>query len=274
MQTAHERWAVTSLATLAWLMLLSTTPTHTWAQAMREVLGVGDTVRITAFRYPELTTEARVSESGKVNVPFVGEVKVAGLTPEQAAKHIEEGMRQGKYVRNPQIDVTVLEARSRQISVLGFVTRPGRYVLDGTTAKLTDVLAMAGGLVPAASDKAVVNRTLDNKSETVSVDLAAIIQHGDVSKDIDVRSGDSIFVPKAPVVYVYGEVMRGGSYRLEPGMAVMQAISVAGGVTPRGSESRIKLRRLGPDGKWVEKDARPFDPVLPDDVVYVREALF
>jgi polysaccharide export outer membrane protein len=81
-------------------------------------------------------------------------------------------------------------------------------------------------------------------------------------------------VPKAPVVYVYGEVVRGGGYRLEPGMAVMQAISLAGGVTPRGSESRIKLRRLGSDGKWMEHDARPFDPVLPDDVVYVRESLF
>jgi polysaccharide export outer membrane protein len=241
---------------------------------MREVLGVGDTVRITAFRYPELTTEARISESGKINAPFVGEVKVAGLTPEQAAKHIEEGIRQGKYIRNPQIDVAVLEARSRQVSVLGFVTRPGRYVLDGTTAKLTDVLAMAGGLVPAAADKAVVTRTLDSKSETVNVDLAAIIQHGDVSKDIAVRSGDSVFVPKAAVVYVYGEVVRGGSYRLEAGMAVMQAVSLAGGVTPRGSENRIKLRRVAPNGKWVEWDAKPSDPVLPDDVVYVREALF
>jgi polysaccharide export outer membrane protein len=274
MQTVYEMLGARSLAFLGWLVALSTISTSVWAQSMREVLGVGDTVRITAFRYPELTTEARVSESGKVNVPFVGEVKVAGMTPEQAARYIEEGMRQGKYVRNPQIDVAVLEARSRQVSVLGFVTRPGRYVLDGTTAKLTDVLAMAGGLVPAASDKAVVTRTLDNKSETVNVDLAAIIQRGDVSKDIDVRSGDSVFVPKAPVVYVYGEVVRGGGYRLEPGMAVMQAISLAGGVTPRGSESRIKLRRLGSDGKWMEHDARPFDPVLPDDVVYVRESLF
>jgi polysaccharide export outer membrane protein len=147
-------------------------------------------------------------------------------------------------------------------------------VLDGTTAKLTDVLAMAGGLVPAASDNAVVTRTLGKESETFNVDLAAIIHHGDVSKDIDVRSGDSIFVPKAPVVYVYGEVVRGGSYRLEPGMTVMQAISLAGGVSPRGSESRMKLRRATPDGKWKEINAKPLDRVVADDVIYVRESFF
>jgi polysaccharide export outer membrane protein len=76
------------------------------------------------------------------------------------------------------------------------------------------------------------------------------------------------------VVYVYGEVMRGGSYRLEPGMTVMQAISVAGGITPRGSESRTKLRRRGSDGAWKESTAKPLDPVSADDVIYVRESLF
>ena len=273
METIGKVRNARSLALVAWLVLSSTMSTLAWAQSMREILGVGDTVRITAFRYPELTTEARIAESGKVNVPFVGEVSVAGLTPEQAAKSIAEDIRRGKYILNPQIDVAVLEARSRQISVLGFVTRPGRYVLDGSTAKLTDVLAMAGGLVPSASDKAVVTRMLGSKSETVNVDLAAIIQHGDVSKDIDVRSGDAVFVPKAAVVYVYGEVVRGGSYRLEPGMAVMQAVSLAGGVTPRGSESRMKLRRLE-NGKWLEWDAKPSDTMLPDDVIYVRESLF
>lgn len=258
---------------LAWLVL-SIISAQACAQAMREVLGAGDTVRITAFRHPDLTTETRISEDGKVIVPLIGQVRVEGMTPDQAARHIAERLKAGQFLLNPQIDVAVLEARSRQVSVLGFVTRPGRYVLDGTTAKVTDVLAMAGGLVPAASDTAIVTRDRDGKSESVNIDLAAIIQRGDASKDIEVASGDSVFVPKAPVVYVYGEVTRGGSYRLEPGMTVMQAISLAGGVTPRGSDSRVKLRRRGPDGKWKETNARPTDPVSPDDVVYVRESLF
>jgi polysaccharide biosynthesis/export protein len=244
------------------------------AQSMQEVLGAGDTVRITVFRYPDLTTEARLSEEGRVNVPMIGQVTLQGMTPGQAARRIADRMKAGNYILNPQIDVVVLEARSRQVSVLGFVTRPGRYMLDGTTAKVTDVLAMAGGLVPAASDTAVVTRTRGGKSESLNIDLAAVIQNGDASKDIEVGAGDSVFVPKAPVVYVYGEVARGGSYRLEPGMTVMQAISLAGGISPRGSESRTKLRRRGPDGQWKETTARPLDPVSPDDVIYVRESLF
>jgi len=273
METVQRPSYARAIAILGWL-ILSLISAQAWGQSMREVLGVGDTVRISAFRYPDLTTEARVSEEGKVNVPLVGEVLLAGLTPDQAAKYIAKLMREGKYIVNPQIDVAVLEPRSRQVSVLGFVTRPGRYVLDGTAARLTDVLAMAGGLVPAASDKAVVTRNGGSKSQTFNVDLASIIQHGDVSKDIEVRSGDSVFVPKAPVVYVYGEVTRGGAYRLESGMTVMQAISLAGGITPRGSESRMRLRRLGENGKWKETNAKPLDPVAADDVIYVRESFF
>jgi polysaccharide export outer membrane protein len=238
------------------------------------VLGPGDTVRITAFRYPDLTTEVRISEEGKINMPMIGPVTLQGMTPDQAARHIAERMKSGNYILNPQIDVAVLEARSRQVSVLGFVTRPGRYMLEGVTAKVTDVLAMAGGLVPAASDTAIVKRTRGGKSESFNIDLAAIIQGGDDSKDIEVGSGDSLFVPKAPVVYVYGEVTRAGAYRLEPGMTVMQAISLAGGVTPRGSESRAKLRRRGSDGEWTETPAKQIDPVSADDVIYVRESLF
>jgi polysaccharide export outer membrane protein len=205
---------------------------------------------------------------------MIGQVTLQGLTPNQAAAHIADRLKKGNFILNPQIDVTVLEARSRQVSVLGFVTRPGRYILDGTSAKLTDVLAMAGGLVPAAADTAVIKRTRGEKSESLNVDLAALIRGGDAAKDIEVRSGDSVFVPKAPVVYVYGEVMRGGSYRLEPGMTVMQAISVAGGITPRGSDSRIKLRRRDENGKWHESDPKPVDQVAADDVIYVRESLF
>ena len=263
-----------ALAALAWLIALLACAPPAFAQSMREVLGPGDTVRITAVRHPDLTTEARVADDGSVNVPLVGPVALGGKTPKQAATHIATLLKQGSYLVNPQIDVMVLEARSRQVSVLGFVNRPGRYMLEGTSAKVTDVLAMAGGLMPDASDTAIVTREREGQSESVKVDLAAIIQRGDGEQDLDVGSGDSVFVPKAPVVYVYGEVTRAGSYRVEPGMTVMQAISVAGGITPRGSESRIKLRRRDEDGKWKESSARPQDRVRANDVINVRESFF
>jgi polysaccharide export outer membrane protein len=261
------------IRTLAWLALLAI---HGAAQAqsMQEVIGAGDTLRISAFRYPELTTEARVSEEGQVSMPLIGAVALQGLTPQNAAALIAERLKRGNYLLNPEINVAVLQARSRQVSVLGHVTRPGRYTLEGASAKLSDVMAMAGGLVPTASDILVVKRVRQGRVESIHVDLGAIIRGSAQAEDLELAAGDSVFVPKAPVVYVYGEVARGGSYRLEPGMTVMQAISLAGGVTPRGSERGAKLRRKAPAGGWTEMPARPTDPITPDDVIYIRESLF
>ena len=263
---------VKPLVFLAWVALFIVSAAA-WAQAMREVIGPGDTVRITAYRNPDLTTEARLSDEGKLNVPLVGELKLSGMTPDQAAKRIADRLKSGKYVLDPQITVTVVQARSRLVSVLGFVNIPGRYELDGTSAKISDVIAMAGGLDPNASDKIILQRNGGEKGEPVTVDLSSIIQ-GNLSKNIDVRGGDSIFVPRAAVVYVYGEVQKGGAYRIEPDMTVMQAISLAGGITPRGSENRVQLRRKGSDGKWKQGNVKLTDIVSPDDVIYVREGLF
>lgn len=244
------------------------------AQSMQELIGAGDTVRISAFRYPELTTETRVTEAGDIQVPFVGALRVAGLTPERAAALIAAELKRGDYVLNPEIQVSVLQARSRQVSVLGQVARPGRYTLEGAAARLSEVIALAGGIAPTGSDIVLVKRTRAGKNDTLEIDLAEIVRNPASAKDIELASGDQVFVPKAPVVYVYGEVVRGGSVRLEPGMTVMQAISLAGGVTPRGSERGAKLRRKAEGGGWTEKRARPFDPVLADDVIHIRESLF
>jgi polysaccharide export outer membrane protein len=260
------------LAVVAWLLLAIATG-QAWAQAMREVIGAGDTIRISAYRNPDLTTEARLSDDGIVTVPLVGEMKLSGMTPDQAARRIADRLKSGKYINDPQITVTVVQARSRQVSVLGNVQKPGRYMLDGTSSKISDVIAMAGGLDENASDKIILQPSGAGKSEPVTVDLSSIIQ-GDASKNVDVRGGDSIFVPKAAVVYVYGEVTKGGAYRIEPDMTVMQAISLAGGITPRGSERRVQLRRKGADGKWKQSSVKLTDVVSPDDVIYVREGLF
>lgn len=264
--------ALQPLAFVAWL-LLAIVSGQVSAQSMREVIGPGDTVRITAYRNPDLTTEARLSDEGKLNVPLVGEISLRGLTPDQAAKRIADRLKSGKYVLDPQITVTVVQARSRLVSILGFVNSPGRYELDGISAKISDVIAMAGGLDPNASDRIVLHPSGAGKSEPVIVDLSSIIQ-GDSSRNIEVRGGDSIFVPRASVVYVYGEVQKGGAYRIEPDMTVMQAISLAGGITPRGSESRVQIRRKGSDGKWKQFSVKLTDAVSPDDVIYVREGLF
>jgi polysaccharide export outer membrane protein len=241
------------------MLFLAMTPVFS-AQVNDAKLGVGDTVHITVFQQADLTSDARIGERGTVAMPLIGEVKVAGLSQADAAKLIATELKKGKYLNNPQVTVALTTLRSRQVSVLGQVAHPGRFPLDDS-ARLTDVIAAAGGVGPTGGDTV----TLIRNGESQKVDL---------TKNFPLQNGDTVYVERAPVFYVYGEVPRGGAYRLEPNMTVMQAIVAGGGITPRGSERRLKLRRTGPDGKVVESDAKPQDTVKADDVIFVKEALF
>ena len=225
-------------------------------------LGTGDTVRVTVFQHPDLTTEARISDRGTVALPLIGEVKVVGLSTAEAGKAIATELERGQFLKKPQVGVSLTALRSKQVSVLGMIARPGRYVLDDTSSQLSEVIAAAGGIAAGGGDVVTVLRG----DEEHKVDILA--------KPFQVKGGDTIYVERGSVYYIYGEVARAGSYRIEPNMTVMQAIAASGGITPRGSERRLKLRRTGADGKVVETDARLKDLVKPDDVIYVRESLF
>jgi polysaccharide biosynthesis/export protein len=232
------------------------------ALAQTEKLGVGDAVRVTVFQQPDLTTEARINERGIIAVPLIGEVKLSGLSPAEAGARIAESLKQGKFLKNPQVAVALTTLRSRQVSVLGLVARPGRYALDDTSSQLADVVAAAGGVLPTGSETVTVTR--GGKEHKVPL----------LGKSFALQGGETIYVERAPVFYIYGEVTRSGAYRLEPNMTVMQAIAAGGGITPRGSDRRLKLRRPGADGKFVETDAHLRDVVKPDDVIFVKEAFF
>src|SRR5262245_30072008 len=232
------------------------------ALAQAEKLGIGDAVKVTVFQQPDLTTDARISERGTIAMPLVGEVKVAGLSQAEAATAIADGLKKGQFLKNPQVAVAVTTLRSRQVSVLGMVARPGRFALDDTSANLADVIAAAGGITPGGNDVVTVLR--EGKEQKVSV----------LGKPFALKAGDTISVERAPVFYIYGEVARGGAYRLETDMTVMQAIAAGGGITPRGSDRRVKLRRADGAGKLVEHDAKLQDRVKVDDVIIVRESLF
>ncbi|MBI3043018.1 MAG: polysaccharide export protein EpsE [Betaproteobacteria bacterium] len=240
----------------------------------RETLGAGDTIRIAVFQNPDLATEMRLSERGTIVFPLIGEVTLGGLTPAGAGARIAEQLKQGNFIKNPQVNVSVVQVRSRQVSVLGHVARPGRYALDDINPKLTDLLALAGGITPAGDDTVTVMVTRGGKITKLEIDVPRMYRSGDLSRNIEVESGDTIFVQRAPVFYIYGEVQRAGAYRLEPEMAVMHALSLGGGLTPRGTERGLKIHRRMPDGTVVRLDARLTDPVQPDDVIHVSESLF
>src|SRR3954462_6781660 len=89
------------------------------AQTSQEKLGAGDTVHVTVFQQPDLTTDARVTEQGTIVMPLLGQVKVDGLTTSEAAGKIGESLKQGNYLKNPQVAMALTTVRSRQVSVLG-----------------------------------------------------------------------------------------------------------------------------------------------------------
>lgn len=239
-----------------------------------ELIGPGDAVRVTVFQNPDLTTETRVSGRGTITFPLVGDVSVTGLTPSQAESRITEALKQGKFIQNPQVNVAVTQVRSRQVSVLGQVAKPGRYPLDDFNLRLTDVLAVAGGVTPAGADAVTVITRRSGKLQTLEVDLPAVFRGGDPSQNPEIASGDTILVQRAPVFYIYGEVMRSGSYRLEPNMTVMQALALGGGLSLRGTQRGLRIHRRGSAGTVEALEVPLTGAVQADDVIYVRESLF
>lgn len=258
------------LAAFAWLIAAASA----WAAAGDFLLGAGDVVRITVFQNPDLATETRVSESGTVTFPLVGSVPVGGLTIPAAEQKIAERLRQGGFVLQPQVNILVLQVRGSQVAVLGQVNRPGRFPLETFNVKVTDVLATAGGITAGGADSIVLVGTREGKPMRREIDVPALFLDGRLDDDVAVAGGDIIYVHRAPVFYIYGEVQRPGAYRLERGMTVMQALAQGGGVTLRGTEKGLRVFRRGEDGTVRELEPAMNEAVRNEDVLHVKESLF
>ncbi|MEF7616498.1 polysaccharide export protein EpsE [Aquincola sp. MAHUQ-54] len=237
-------------------------------------LGAGDVVRITVYQNPDLTLETRVSESGVVSYPLIGQVRLGGQSISAAERAIADGLRNGNFVKQPQVTIAVLQVRGNQANVLGQVNRPGRYPLEVADMKLTDLLAMAGGTAATGADIVVITGTRNGRPYRAEVDLPTIFASQSRGEDIVIQNGDAIWVDRQPMVYIYGEVQRPGPMRLERGMTLMQSLATGGGLNQRGTEKGIRVHRKGADGK-VQIITPAMDDVMRDgDVVYVRESLF
>jgi polysaccharide export outer membrane protein len=257
------------------LIFLLGGPQSSMAQTKTDYpLGAGDAIRVQVFQNPDLTIETRVSENGSITYPLIGAVEIGGLSIAAAEKKIADALQSGGFLLKPQVNVTLLQVRGNQVSVLGQVARPGRFPLETANTHLSDMLAMAGGATPAGDDVAIVTGTREGKSFRKQVDIPSIFLEGKVQDDIAVQGGDIIYVHRAPVFYIYGEAQRPGAYRIERNMTVMQALAQGGGPTVRGSEKRLRLHRKSANGSVVETEPRLTDPVLSDDVIYIRESIF
>ena len=173
-------------------------------------LGPGDVVRVTVYQNPDLTLETRIGEAGIVSYPLLGSVRLGGNTVSQAEKLIADGLRSGNFVRQPQVSILVVQVRGNQASVLGQVNRPGRYPIEVADMRLSDVLAVAGGISANGADTLTLVGTRDGKPMRKVIDLPGIFRSDSRQDDDVVQNGDVIYVERAPMVYIYGEVQRPG----------------------------------------------------------------
>jgi len=133
---------------------------------------------------------------------------------------------------------------------------------------------LAGGATSAGSDSIVLVSTRNGKPFRKEIDIPSLFLDDNRKDDVLVESGDIIYVHRAPMYYIYGEVQRPGSYRVERNMTLMQALAQGGGPTLRGTQKNIKIIRRGTSGKPEEVSLELTAPVNTDDVIYVRESLF
>ena len=236
-------------------------------------LGPGDVVRLSVYGNPDLSLETRVSETGAITFPLVGQVAVGGLTVAMAEKKIGSMLETGGYLKKAQVNIIVSLLASQQVSVLGQVNRPGRYPVDGKRSVL-DMLALAGGISVEGGDAVSLVRTRNGKTNRETLDVVQMVRSGALDGNVDVTGGDMIFVERAPRFYIVGEVQRPGAFRVERQMTVQQALSAGGGLTPRGSNNGLRITRKDTSGNANTFDVKYSDLVQVDDVITVRESWF
>lgn len=248
------------------------------------VIGAQDVLTVTVWDSPDLSGKYTVEADGSFSFPLIGRIKAGGLTLRQFEQELNKRLADG-YFKNPQVSVAVETYRSQRIFIVGEVRNPGAYQLTGDMT-LIEAIARAGSTTNAASLEAIVVRAPAGKqsdgpilpgqqgnAETHRVNLRDL-QSGALAKNIALRDGDTIYVPRAASIYVFGQVRSPGAYALQDAdTTVLQALSLAGGVTDRGAMNRIRIVRVV-KGEKVEIKVKLTDLVQPGDTIIVPEKYF
>ena len=239
------------------------------------LIGAGDIIRVNVFQNPELSLETRVGETGTISYPLIGAIPVGGLTIPAAERKIADMLREGGFVVQPQVNIMLVQIRGSQVAVLGQVGRPGRFPLETNNTKLTDMLAIAGGIAPGGADTLVLSGVRAGKPMRMEIDVPTMLLNANFEQDVLLQGGDIIYVHRAPMFYIYGEIQRPGSYRVERDMTLRHALAQAGGINLRGTERGLRLYRRDAAGRMALQEEPNHDTNLrADDVIYIRESLF
>jgi polysaccharide export outer membrane protein len=259
--------------------------------AANYIVGPQDVLTITSYDQTELTGKFTVESDGSFTYPYIGRVSVGGMTLRGVEASLKKELATQGFFKDAQITVAIEQYRSQKIYIVGEVRTPGAYAMSGDM-RLVEALALAGSTLPTASGEAVVvhasndsllvetarpadiNDPRNNDSNRVArVDLREL-ENGDLRQNVALRNGDTVFVLRAENVYVFGQVKNPGAYPLrQKNTTVLQALSLAGGVTDRGSTGRIQIVRIV-NGKKMELRAELTDFVEPRDTIVIPERFF
>jgi polysaccharide biosynthesis/export protein len=248
------------------------------------LVGPQDVLNITVWDQADLSGKFTVETDGSFTFPLIGRIQAGGLTLRQIENELKKRLADG-YFKNPQLTVAVDTYRSQRVFITGEVRTPGTYTLTGDMS-LIEALSRAGSttqfagnevvIVRAAEGKVVSGPLLPNQVEgatTIRLDLKEL-QSGGLSKNVPLKDGDTIYVPLAESVFVFGQVKNPGEYPLRrKDTTVIQAISMAGGATDRGATNRIKIMRIV-NGKKTEIKVTLTDIVQPGDTIMVPQRYF
>jgi polysaccharide biosynthesis/export protein len=238
------------------------------------LLAPGDILKISVFKNPDLSLDVRVSESGAIGYPLIGSVPVKGLTLPAAEGKIAQMLRDGGFVVNPQVNILLTTGFGNLVSVIGEVNKSGRYSVDSAGGHVSGMLAAAGGVGPMGGEIVSVSGVRNGKPFRRDVDIVKMSSTGNTADDIELIGGDTVYVNRAPMFYIYGQVQKPGQYRLERAMTVIQALATGGGVTGKGTQRGIVRHRRDANGKVKEEGVSMDDDVQDRDVIYVKESLF
>jgi polysaccharide export outer membrane protein len=243
-------------------------------------IGAQDVLTITVFGETDLSGKYTVEQDGTFTFPLIGRVTAGNVTLRTLEQDLKKKLADG-YLRNPQVTVGIETYRSQRILVLGEVRSPAEYQLTGDMTLLA-ALARAGGPNPTASHEVIIVRSPRHpaaaaggaaaEAEIIRVDLTEL-QAGNMALNLPLIDGDTITIPKAQSAFVTGEVKAPGAFAVERGMTVLQLLSLAGGVTERGADGRIRIMRTV-NGKKIEIKGKLSDAVLPGDTIVVPPKFF
>jgi len=263
---------MSSIRTAAAALLLLLCVFYGLSLADDYIIGSGDVLKISVYDHDDLETISRVSENGYIILPLLGQVKVADLSISETSNKIARLYSDG-YIVNPQVSIFVQEFRSKKAVVLGHVKNPGLIELSGPTTFL-ELLSKAGGLAKDYGKTATIKRKVNGGTKVITVNIKSLTEGGDMNQNISIREGDTVYISRAGMCYVTGEVKNPDAYPCDQDATMLKMITLAGGFTGKASRSGVRIVRKINGKKTVMHDVDTGTPVQPDDIIVVPESFF